>query len=245
MRPLVLLLAAALLLVAPPRLAAQSDAPRVYEMYFQVGFADVPAWIEAHRQREVPLLDSLVAEGTLNGYAFWLHDTGGEYNVRYNFVVANWNGLGALFDAYYARLGADGMEEWLAMVDRHVDQIWMINDGNIPAAVADAPVVYESSFEIDSGQQAQWNEDFAAHGKPALERAMEEGLITGWAELHHDTGGPSTVKYVYWLDSWDATDDAMARIAEIRTELGQEMESGRMIRSHSDNVWRTLPRAGN
>ena len=242
MRRLALLVATALLIAAPDPATAQSDATRVYMMYFKVDFDDVPAWVDNYRRHEVPLLDSLVEEGTLLAYDLWVHDTGGEYNLRYNYVMPNWAAIGDFWDAYYARMGGDDMQTWLAMVQDHADEIWQISDSNIPAGRDPSPIIYESIFHVDYGGQGEWQADFAAHGRPALERAMEEGLIDAWAELHHDTGGSGNVRYVYWMDSWDAIDDALSGIGETRQELGQTVETGALIRAHSDDIWRTVPR---
>lgn len=243
MRRLALLVAVVPLLFAPAPSAAQSDNPRVYMMYFKVDIPDIPKWIENYQQHERPVLDSLVANGTLLAYDFWGHDTGGEYNLRYNFVVANWDGIDDFMNAYYGAVGPDIVQEWLSMVRDHMDEIWVVSDSDIPDGGSSGPVIYESSFQIDYGRQAQWEADFKEYGRPALERAMEEGLIRAWAELHHDTGGPWNVKYVYWLNSWDAADDAMARMGEIRAEQGQDMKSAQLIRRHADNVWRSVPRS--
>jgi hypothetical protein len=242
MRRLVLslLLLPALLLGAPNPATAQSDSPQVYMLYLTVDFADLPTWIENYQENEVPLLDSLVEEGTLMAYDLWVHDTGGGYNVRYNYVTPNWAAIGDFWDGYFARSGADEVEEWMSMVRDHQDEIWIIKDSNIPQGRSPSPVIYESSFHVAYSEQEAWGEDFAAHGKPALERAMEEGLIDAWAELVHNTGGVDNVRYIYWMESWDAIDDAVARIGEVRVELGQTMESARMIRGHSDNVWRAV-----
>lgn len=240
MRRLALLLATVSLLLAPNPTVAQSDSPRVYMMFFQVDFPDIPAWIEIHRQHEVPILDSLVEEGTLLAYDLWVHDTGGEYNVRYNFVAPNWDALGDFQEALYQRMDPGVWEKWFSMIRKHTDEIWAISASDIPEGGSMSPVVYESSFFVDFARQAEWNADFETYGRPALERAKDEGLIGAWAELHHDTGGPWNVKYVYWLDSWDAADDAFARMGEIQKELGRDPESGRMIRGHVDDVWRTV-----
>lgn len=237
---LIISLTAVLLLLASGPAAAQSDAPRVYTMFFQIDSPDTPAWLELHEQYEVPLLDSLVAEGALLSYDLWMHNTGGRYNLRYNFLTPSWNAIGDFQDAYYERLASGVWPQFLSMVREHTDEIWRVGDSYGPEGGKPAsPFVYESSYHVDYGRQAEWAADFDRYGKPALERAVEEGLIEGWAEMHHDTGGPWNVKLVYWLESWDAMDEALIRLAEIRTELGEGMESGRTIRRHADEIWLT------
>lgn len=245
MRRLVLLLLPLLMLFAPNPATAQTDVPRVYMMYFQVDLEDLPKWIENYEQHERPLLDSLEAEGALMNHDFWLHNTGGEYNVRYNFVVRSWGAIEDFLNAYYPRVDPGIAEEWSSMIVQHTDEIWRIGDTNIPDGGSDSPIIYESSSLVDYGEMEQYVAGFETYGKPALDRAVEEGLLQGWAELRHDTGGPWNVRMIYWLDSWDAADDALMRVGEIRQELGEDWEGGPMIRSHADNVWQSVPRSGN
>ncbi len=159
MRRLALLLVAAALLLAPSPAAAQTDGPRVYAMYFQIDFPDIPAWIADYRQHEVPVLDSLVAEGTLQAYDLWVHDTGGEYNVRYNFVAPNWAALGDFQQALYQRMDPEVWETWFSMIQEHTDEIWAISDTDIPEGASASPVIYEASYLIDYAKQGQWEQD--------------------------------------------------------------------------------------
>lgn len=245
MRHLAPILLLAFALLAPRPVVAQSDQTRVYMMYFTVDIPDIPKWIENYQRHEVPLLDSLREEGRLMAYDVWVHDTGGQYNLKYNFVLSNWNAIGDFMDAYYARLDRTAVAEWFSMMREHTDEIWMIGDSHIPEGGSDSPVMYESSFFIDWAKQGQWGADFQKSGKPALEDAMQNGPLVAWAALHHDTGGPWNVKYVYWLESWDQIDDLLAMLGEARREAGIDMESARAIHSHADDVWRSVPRTRN
>jgi len=245
MRRLVPLLALAAALLAPSQTAAQSDQPRVYMMYFTVDLPDIPKWIESYQRHEVPLLDSLKEEGRLLAYDVWVHDTGGQYNLKYNLVLPNWGAIGDFMDAYFARLEPASVGEWLSMIQQHTDEIWVLGDSHIPEGRSDSPIMYESSFHIDYGKQGQWGADFEKYGKPALERAMEDGPLLAWASLHHDTGGPWNVKYVYWLEDWDQVDDLLRMLGEARREMGMDAESARTIRAHADDIWRAVPRSGN
>ena len=215
---LALLLFALAALVAPNPTAAQSsDQPRVYEMYFKIDFPDVPTWVEFYQTHEVPVLEALVDEGILRDFDLWIHDTGGEFNVRYNIVAPNWDAIGDFVDAYYSRLDMEAMQEVVALAREHVDQIWAIGPNSFPEGWREeSSLVYESAYELDPAGAEEWNAEFLEYGQPALERAVEEGHIQAWAALGHDTGGPYNAKFVYWLEEWDQTDDALAFLAEAR-----------------------------
>lgn len=220
-----------------------SDQLRVYEMYFKVDVTDLPAWVEFHQTHEAPVLKTLVEERILGGYQVWLHDTGGEYNVRYNLLTPNWDAIGDFVDAYYSRMDPAALEGAMSMVREHVDQIWVVGGRGFPPGWAEeTSLVYEAAFQLDFAAGSQWNDDFVQYTRPALERAVEEGVIKAWVALGHDTGGPHNAKYLYYLEDWDQVDDALAFLNEVRVELGMTAESMAGLRGHTDEVWRLLPR---
>lgn len=242
-RPVLTLLALFLLpLVASLPIAAQSDQPHVYEMYFEIDFPDLPAWIEFYQTHEVPVLERLVEEGVLNDFGVWTHEAGGEYNLRYNIVAPNWAALGDFQDAYFSRMDPETLAGALSMVREHTDEIWSIGASNFPEGWEEARLTYEAAYGIGFAGIEQWNTQFQEYARPALERAIDEGMIEAWVSLNHSTGGDYTSKFIYWIEDWDQTDDALAFLAQTRQELGAEMEGGRVIHRHSDNIWRPVPR---
>jgi len=241
MRRFAFIVTLAALLFAPLPGAAQSDAPRVYISYLKLDFADMDAMIEGYQEVEVPVLDALVEEGILTGYGLATHDTGGEYNLRMVLATPNWDALGDFWDAYFARLPEDYVASVMSMIRGHTDEIWVIGE-MAQVEGADPPgLLYESAWEIAYDQIEGWTADFDEYGRPALQRAMNQGLITGWVRLDHDTG-PWNVKYVYWLTEWDAYDDVAALLAEGRTEMDPEMMRAPM--AHEDHIWRMVPTTG-
>lgn len=228
--------------VASLPIAAQSDQPHVYEMYFEIDFPDVPTWIEFYQTHEVPVLERLVEEGVLNDFGVWVHEAGGEYNVRYNIVAPNWASLGDFQDAYFSRMDPEALGGALSMVREHTDEIWVIGASSFPEGWA-AGLIYEAAYGFGFDGADRWNTNFQEFGQPALERAVDEGLIEAWASLNHSTGGDYTSKFIYWIEDWDQTDDALAFLAQTRQDMGAVMENARPITRHSDNLWRPVPRS--
>lgn len=239
MRRFALIFTLAALVFAPTPVVAQSDAPRVYSAFFKVDFPDIAAWIENYQQTEVPIYDALVEEGILTDYGLWVHDTGGEYNLRMNLVTENWDALGDFWDAYFERLPAGVMEEGGAMIRKHTDEIWVVATPPVAGGGGGA-FIYESAWHIAYDQLEAYDANFEEYAAPVLEQAVEDGLITGWAKLAHDTGGPWNVELLYWMDSWDNADDLIARLTANRE--GMDPELMRSARAHEDHVWRSVPR---
>jgi len=239
MRRFAFIVTLAALFVGPLPAEAQSDAPRVYSAYFKVDFPDIPAWIENYQTTEVPIFDALVEEGVLTDYGLWVHDTGGEYNLQMNMIAPSWDALGDFWDAYFERLPPEVMAEGSAMIRKHTDEIWTIATPPAEGGAGGA-FIYESAWHIAYDQLEAYDEDFEQYAAPILEQAVADGLITGWAKLGHDTGGPWNVKLLYWMDSWDNADDLIARLGEGRE--GMDPEAMRSARAHEDHVWRSVPR---
>lgn len=237
MRRLALLIPLLALGLPSQPLVAQSDAPRLYMSYFKVDFPDMPAWIESYQQHDVPLLEEMQEEGLITGFGLWAHDTGGEYNFVSVVATANWDSLGDFYDGYFARMPADALAGTMAMIRKHTDQIWVIAN---PPQGSNGPVVYEAAWNIEFDQLEAWEENFERVHRPVLEQAVEDGLITSWARLAHDTGGPWNMKYHYWMDDWDQADDLIERM--IAAQEAANPEIMRAARGHEDHVWRVVPR---
>ena len=243
MRRLALFLALLATLFAPSLATAQADGPRAYIAFFKVDFTDMAPWIQTYQEVEVPILEAMVDEGILDGFGLTVHDTGGEYDLRMVLLTPDWGSIRAFWAAYFTRMPEDAMARGASMIRKHTDEIWIFTEAD---QIQDAPpttLVYESAWSIAYDQLEQWNADFERYSKPALQRAMDEGLITGWAKLDHDTGGPWNIKLIYWPTDWDTIDELIAMLIE----GGEQMDPERMRAAlgHEDNVWRTVPRSGN
>jgi hypothetical protein len=239
MRRLTMLLTFVALIAAPSCTQAQEAGDeRVYFSFLKVDFTDMGQWITDYQEIEVPIFESFAERGLISGFGLAAHDTGGEYNLRMAIVVPEWDALDDFWEAYFAELPEDYLASNMAKIRKHTDEIWVIADR---AAVEDAPppaYVYESAWNIKFDQLEAWTADFEQYAKPALQQAMDQGMITGWARLDHDTG-PWNVKYVYWLTDWDHADELIAMMGEARVDM--DPERMRAALAHSDEVWRSVP----
>jgi hypothetical protein len=242
MRRFALFLAVVAMLSAPRLAVAQTDSPRVYIAYFKVDFTDLPAWIENYQEVETPILDGMVEEGILNGFGLTVHDTGGEYNLRMVLLTPDWGSIQDFWTAYYARMPEDALGRGESMIRQHTDEIWVMTESNEVEGAGPSTLVYESAWHIAFDQLEEWNANFDRYSRPALQRAMDEGLISGWAKLDHDTGGPWNVKLIYWPTDWDDIDELIAMLVAGGEQM--DPEAMRSALGHEDHVWRMVPRSG-
>jgi hypothetical protein len=240
------LLALAIALLSPPTVAAQADVPRVYAMNLKIAEADIPAWVDYFQRYDVPILSGMVADRELLAFDLWTHHTGGEHSVRMMYVVPNFGAVAEMGSKYGPRMTPAGAAAFMALqstMREMVDDVWYIGDSNLPDGRPESPFVYESSFQIAPGDLGQWKENFARYTRPGLERAMEAGLITAWVRLDHSIGGPWNSKTLVWMKSWDSMDEALAMLGQTVQERGAPADWRRMLRGHSDAIWRVVPKA--
>lgn len=91
-------------------------------------------------------------------------------------------------------------------------------------------------------QLEECNANFDGYSRPALQRAMDEGLISGWAKLDHDTGGPWNVKLSYWPTDWDTIHELIAMLVAGGEQM--DPEAMRAGLGHEDHIWRMVPGPG-
>ena len=52
-----------------------------------------------------------------------------------------------------------------------------------------AEFVYEAYYAVDMGETEQWNRQYREYSVPILSQLVEEGVIEGFNQMQHQTGG--------------------------------------------------------
>lgn len=231
-------------LLAVPLSAQQADPPpptHLYEAYFKISFADLPAFIESYQQHTVPVMRQLQEEGTIQGWNAWTHETGGEYNWRFAIRTWDWAALGTFWEEYLSRLSAEGMAAGNQMIASHYDEIWGIDDIHVTEGI-DTQYMYSSGFQVSFGDLEHWNRAWDHHAAPVLNQGMTDGLLGGWVILSHNTGNRHNWRVLYLFEEWDDMDDLFKRLLDALQSDPHVWETiGRMIQSHEDNIWSPVP----
>ena len=76
---------------------------------------------------------------------------------------------------------------------------------------------------------------------PALQQAVTDGLMLGWVEESHNTGGKFNWKIITLVEDWDTIDEVTAAIFEA-APLDHPIWS--MFSAHMDEIWEALPPPG-
>jgi hypothetical protein len=99
--------------------------------------------------------------------------------------------------------------------------------------------VYATYYVCDVTQQQDADEITASSFAPIYDAAVEDGLITGWGWLAHQTGGPWRRLFYMTAPSIGDLLDAQAFFVEEEDEDDNEA-FGEICNSHDDYIWRRL-----
>ena len=223
--------------IAHPGQNNQAPPVHVYEAYYKINYADLGEWTRLFYEDSVPILEQLQEEGILQGWSLYNHYTAGDYNVRFTARTWDWSALQQFWDQYLSRLAErTGSDDGAGLLVAHYDEIWDIGETNVAQANGPHEYMITSSFQLNFGDMEQWNTLWTEHVTPALNQAMEDGLLGGWVLLAHNTGGHENWRILYFFDEWDDIDDLFARVYD---EGDQEIMGrlDRMILGHHDQIW--------
>jgi hypothetical protein len=227
-----------------PLVAQQSPPSHVYFSYSKVNFADWAQWMADLAEHHTPVLDELRDDGTIHGWSAWVHHTGSEYNVMLSIRTTGWDAIDTFWGEYLGRLGERAPEAFaraMAMTEAHYDEIWTVNEPHhVPGAAEN--YAYDSRFQLGFDAIPAWNAYWAEHVAPALQEAMDDGLLSGWVTLGHNSGGRFNWQVRYWFAEWQDIETFTSRLeAAMFADPDAFASAARSIQAHEDELWRTVP----
>jgi len=191
-----LTLCLALATVGPTQ--AQTAAKSKPPVYTYVATWDVPRaqWGDMVKldEQDKPLLDKLVADGTLIGYGAYynlIHQEGEPTHGSWFTATSEGNLLKAL-EAIYAQPASIGAA--VQGASKHWDQILTGDIYNSKAGASTGYLTW-SKWDVKPGQMHAYNELTKSAFVPILEKLLAEGAITSYGQLTEDyhTGKLGTV----------------------------------------------------
>lgn len=240
-----LFLSLALTALFAPTILAQEEANRVYVAYYQVGYGDLGQWIADYQEHSVPVLQALVDEGMINGFGAQMHNTGGEYNFRQALrgnASTDWEAFWAEYFARSMERSPEAIARGNEMIQAHEDEIWNIEEVVMAEEGAPFRYMYDTQFVVSFANLEAWNAMYAEVITPALQEALEQGILAGWVIESHNTGGRFNWKNLLLFNDWDDIDDAQTMFFEA---AGLDHPIWGLFSAHKDELWEALPPAGN
>ncbi len=144
--------------------------------------------IKAHT---VPVYDAAVADGTIKGWGWLAHHTGGKWRRLIYYTSDSLTGLLAAQNTLDDRMdaaGGDPENEFGQVCSSHDDYIWKVEAGNLGSA--DRGKASLSVYEVcDIAREERADEIVKKHFAPVLDKAVADGKISSWGWSSHQVGG--------------------------------------------------------
>jgi hypothetical protein len=185
----------ALALAASQGLSAQEaeKAPEqyIYATYFYCSTARQDEADELIQKHSAPVYDAAVGDGTLLGWGWLRHHTGGKWRRIQYHSSASLDGLLAAQEKIGDQIDAaagDANDAFSEICSAHDDYIWKRVAGNqldVPRGSA-ALSVYEV---CDSARETRADEIVKTVFAPVLDKAVADGKLTSWGWNEHILGG--------------------------------------------------------
>ncbi len=109
------------------------------------------------------------------------------------------------------------------------------------AQEADAPGhLYEAYYKVNYGDLPEWNRQYFEYAVPVLTELQASGVIEGWNQWQHQTGGDYNIRMAIRTNAWASLDtfweEYLSRIEAATPEAESEVVAG-MIQAHRDEIW--------
>lgn len=235
---------ATLALAVPLGLAAQDEPQEaetyIYATYFYCDAAGRDEADELVKKNTAPIYDAAVADGTITGWGWLAHHTGGKWQrVQYHTsntieaLLGAQETIGNRFDE--AGLADDGFPE---ICSAHDDYIWKREAGSTQEQRGKAALSVYEVCNMNGEERAK--ELVKTVFAPVLDKAVADGKLTSWGWNSHVLGGEYRV-----LQTMTAKDNVTllkARNEIIETLYGDGDDSAAseysdICTSHADYLW--------
>ena len=240
--------ACALLGMPVATMAQEEEAPKpyVYATYFEC--APGSEWL-VHGIVEMlykPVFDAAVEDGTISGWGWLGHHTGGKWRRLLYRVSPTLEGaletVGALAEKV-AEKNANAAAQIGEACPTHEDYIWQITKSSGTSIGAERAKAGSSVYlYCDMGREDRADELVETVFAPIYDRHVAEGNITAWGWLEHVVGGK--YRRIATMQG-----ESHAKVLETRGKIIEELwdkheaeakEYVSICGSHSDYLWNTL-----
>jgi hypothetical protein len=104
-----------------------------------------------------------------------------------------------------------------------------------------ASFVYEAYYAVDGAGMSDWNRQYREYSIPVLSALVEEGVIEGFGQYQHQTGGDEyNIRFVARTYDWASLgsfwSEYLSRL-QAATPAAEWEANGRSIARHRDEIW--------
>ena len=218
--------------------AEEPEEVFVYGTYYVCDVTQQERADEIFDKANKPVYDAAVADGTLSGYSYYAHHTGGKWR-RGVFSVAG--SIDALLDAQ-DKVGdqIDAKNEKLStefskICNKHDDYIWRSVAGN--AGTSDPGKAVFSTYYVCDSRESQADALVKQVFAPVYDKLVADGALTSWGYLEHIVGG-----HIRRVATMSAAD--MKSLMAARSQLNEALTDNplgdtftQICDAHDDYMW--------
>jgi len=222
----------------------EEDAPQnyVYATYF---YCDVAAQtradeiVESHMR---PVYDAAVADGTITGWGWLVHHTGGMWRRLQYHSAPSIDELLAAQEAIGAKLqeaDSDAGTEFSRICNAHDDYIWrgVTGSGGNVLVTERGNVGISSYYVCDMSKQTRADELVRTVIGPVYDAHMGAGQLTSWGWSSHVVGGEYRRLGTMTAADWPSLFAARASILGAMPDSELAGELNEICGSHTDYMW--------
>ena len=231
----------ACLFLAAANIAQAADEPEETYVYGTYNVCDVTQQERADEifaKLDKPIYDAAVADGTISGYSYYAHHTGGKWRRGTFFVAGSIQALldaqekiGEQIDAKNAKLNT----EYGKICNKHDDYIWRSVAGQ--AGKTEPGKAVFSTYYVCDAREAQADALVEQVFAPVYDKLVDDGALTSWGYLEHIVGGH--IRRVATMTAADMKSLMAARAmvieAMVDNPLGETFTQ--ICDAHDDYMW--------
>ena len=235
--------AVALGVLLVPCAAVAQEGEMVLATYFQCDMTRQSRTDEIVSEVFAPVYDQLVESGTISGWGWMSHRSGGKVRRLGYMVAADQATLLGAQRQVISTVQEDhpgAGEEFTSICGAHEDYFWRIQKiTQLPSEASDTQAQASMYFYCDMSREARADEIISESYAPIFEEMVASGQLAGWGWLAHDTGGKW--RRLLTMAAGDFATIFAARAALVEAIQNRIPEQGTELTSicstHEDYLW--------
>lgn len=232
-------LIAALLVATGPCLVAhaqqQAEQPYIYATYY---YCDVTRQEQVDQlvMRDRGVLDDVLRDGSITGWGWLAHNTGGRWRRLQYFSATSVEALLDAGDKIQAALNANRRQQFGAICNAHDDYIWHGIASSSPAA-ARGKVSLSTYFNCDQSKAARADEIVRTVIAPVYNAHVGDGMLRSWGWNEHLVGGEFRRLATVTADDWGTLMRTRETLIAALANDPLANELFEICSSHADYMW--------
>ncbi len=237
-----------LALTAPLAVVAQEEEKPadmyIYSTYFYCDTTRQEEADELVKNNSKPIYDAAVADGTIAGWGWLAHHTGGKWRRIMYHTAPSIEQLLAAQDVIQERMEKAGVADdgFGQICGAHDDYIWKAEAGN--AAATERGTAGLSVYEIcDINKEDRALEIVKTVFAPVLDKAVADGKLKSWGFNSHVLGGKFRALQTMTASDFPSLMKAREEILDAIYQEGKNeaaTEYSSICTSHDDYLWEIL-----